>query len=77
MMTTKMTATCRFAITCMNNLTLSLIIRSRDDGVYKKKMCSTQLSIELQMLITAKMLTIKEFYCFQTLICCVYHANKY
>ena len=41
-----------------------------------KKLCSTQLSIELQMLITAKMLKIKECYCFQTLICCIYHANK-
>ena len=73
MMTTKMTATCRFAI--MQTLTLSLIIWSRDDGVYKKN-CA-QLSKELQMLITAKILKIKEYYCFQTLICCIYHANKY
>ena len=38
--------------------------------------CSTQLSIEFEMLITTKMLKSKDFYCFQTLISCIYHANK-
>ena len=36
--------------------------------------CSTHLSTKFQLLITTKMLK-KDFSCFQTLKCVIYHAN--
>ena len=38
--------------------------------------CSAQLSMELKLLTKTKMLKYKDFSCFQTLRCCIYHANK-
>ena len=38
--------------------------------------CSTQLSTKFQLLITTKIPTNKEVYCFKSLICCSYLANK-
>ena len=38
--------------------------------------CSTQLSMKFQLLIKTKMLKNEDFSCFQTLSCCIYHANN-
>ena len=38
--------------------------------------CSTQLSMEFQMIIKSKMLKNKDFSCFQMPRCCIYHAHK-
>ena len=38
--------------------------------------CLTQLRMKFQMLIKLKMVKNKDFSCFQTLRCCIYHANK-
>ena len=32
--------------------------------------------VRFQLLITTKMLKNIDFFCFQTLRCCIYHANK-
>ena len=45
--------------------------------VIKLFSCSTQLSMEFQMLIKSKLLKNKDFSCFQMLRCCIYHAHKY
>ena len=45
--------------------------------VIKLFSCSTQLSMEFQMLIKPRMLKNKRFSCFQQLRCCIYHAHKY
>ena len=45
--------------------------------VVKLFSCSTQLSMEFQMLIKYKMLKNNDFSCFQMLRCCIYHAHKY
>ena len=37
---------------------------------------STQLSTKFQLLIKAKIPTNEDVYCFKSLICCIYHANK-
>ena len=39
--------------------------------------CSTQLSINFQLLIKAKMLKYIDFSCYQPLSWCIYPANKY
>ena len=44
--------------------------------VIKLFSCSTQLSIEFQLVIKTEMLKNKDFSCFQTLIVCIYHAYK-
>ena len=44
--------------------------------VIKLFSCSTQLSMKFQLLIKSKILTNKEVYCFKSLRCCIYHANK-
>ena len=44
--------------------------------VIKLFSCSTQLSTKFQLLIQAKIPTNKEVYCFKSLRCCIYHANK-
>ena len=36
---------------------------------------TTQLSMKFQLLIKTKMLKNKDFCCFQTVQCCIYHAN--
>ena len=38
--------------------------------------CTSQLSIKFHLPIKIKMLIIKDFSCFQTLRCCIYHAYK-
>ena len=45
--------------------------------VIKLFLCSTQLSMELQILIKSKMLKNKDVSCLQMLRCCIYHAHKY
>ena len=40
--------------------------------VIKLYSCSTQLTMKFQLLITTKLLNIKDFSCFQTLIGCIY-----
>ena len=48
--------------------------------VIKLFSCSTQLSTQLstkfQLLIKTKIPTNKNFYCFKSLRCCIYNANK-
>ena len=44
--------------------------------VIKLASCSTQLSINFQLLIKTKMPKNKDFYFFQTVQCCIYHADK-
>ena len=44
--------------------------------VIKLFSCSTQLSTKFQLLIKTKILTNGEVYCFMSLRCCIYHANK-
>ena len=44
--------------------------------VIKKSLCSTQLSTKFQLLIKTKITANKEVYCFKSLRCCIYHANK-
>ena len=44
--------------------------------VIKLFSCSTQLNMKFQPLIFTKMLKNIDFSCFQTLRCCIYHANK-
>ena len=43
--------------------------------VIKHFSCSTQLSTKFQLLITTQMLKNKDFSCFQTLKCVIYHAK--
>ena len=38
--------------------------------------CSTQLSTKFQLLIKTKLPTNEEVYCFKSLRCCIYPANK-
>ena len=38
--------------------------------------CSTQLSTKFQLLIKTKIPTNEEDSCFESLRCCIYHANK-
>ena len=38
--------------------------------------CSTQLSMKFQLLIKTELPTNEEVYCFKSLRCCIYHANK-
>ena len=45
--------------------------------VIKLFSCSTQLSMEFQMLIISKLLKNKDCSCFQMLRGCIYHAHKY
>ena len=44
--------------------------------VIKLFTCSTQLSTKFRLLIKTKILTNKEASCFESLRCCIYHANK-
>ena len=37
---------------------------------------STQLSMKIQLLIKTKIPTNEEAFCFKSLRCCIYHANK-
>ena len=39
--------------------------------------CSTQLSAKFQLLIQTKIPTNVDVSCFESLRCCIYHANKY
>ena len=45
--------------------------------VIKLVSCSTQLSMEFQMLIKSKMLKNKDFSCLRIVRCCIYHGHKY
>ena len=38
--------------------------------------CPTQLSMKFQLVMKTQMLKYKNFSCFQTLRCCIYHAYK-
>ena len=38
--------------------------------------CSTQLSAKFHLLIKTKIQTHEEVFCFKSLRCCIYHANK-
>ena len=44
--------------------------------VIKLFSCSIQVNMKFQLLIETNMLKIKDFPCFQTIRCCIYHANK-
>ena len=52
-------------------------VYSNDSGPEVKKLfsCSTELSMKFQLLIKTKIPVNKEF-CFKSLKCCIYHANK-
>ena len=52
-----------------------MVFKTRLRG-YKTFLCSTQLSMEFQLLIKGQMLKYKDFSCFKTLRCCFYPANK-
>ena len=44
--------------------------------VIKLFSCSTQANMKFQLFIKTKMLKNTAFSCFQTLRCCIYHANN-
>ena len=44
--------------------------------VIKPFSCSIQLSMKFQLLIKTKILTNKGVFCFKSLRCCIYHADK-
>ena len=54
------------------------VSNSLDPGpeVIKLFSCSTQLSTKFQLLKITKIPTNEEVYCFKSLRCCIYHANK-
>ena len=56
------------------NFQLHTLIWRPGPEIIKLLLCSTQLIMKIQLLIKTKMLTIKYFFCFQTLRCSIYHA---
>ena len=51
-------------------------VLSPGTDVMKLFSCSTQLSMEFQLLIKPKMLKNTDFSCFQIFRCCILHADK-
>ena len=55
---------------------LTSLIEKPDPEAISLFSCSTELSMEFQMLIKTKMLNYTDFSCFQALRFCTYHAYK-
>ena len=54
---------------------LSVTLVNRPLG-YTTFSCSAQLSTSFQLIIKTKIPTNEEIFCFKSLRCCIYHANK-
>ena len=61
---------------CLFRAAAELFIIWARPEVIKNFPCSTQLCTKFQLLIKTKLPTIEEVYCFKSLRCCIYHANK-
>ena len=53
-----------------------MIARKPGPEVIKLFPCLTQLSTKFKLLIKTELPTNEEVYCFKSLRCCIYHANK-
>ena len=61
-------------------MTIWLVLTQLDESpgpeVIKRFLCSPQLCTKFQLLIKTKIQTNDEVYCFKSLRCCIYHADK-
>ena len=58
-------------VNSINFTTVSCLVKNWPRGL-----CSTQLSTKFQLLIKTKIPTNEKVFCFKSLRCCIYHANK-
>ena len=61
---------------CQNSQDKEMSINNSGPKVIKLFSRSTQLSTKFQLLIKTEIPTNKEFSCFKSLQCCIFHDNK-